>query len=149
MVSQMSSFAARYCSNLYPKAETYRVCNWCLIEASDAQTKASNSSNSSSSPAGGQDDPRHPTHGKSRKKSSGCSNGSQHYDNGATIKKQKSPEGSPSGASSGRRTTVSVAGKGGNGESEEMSNGSATNGVTRQVFRGKVRRYKLLDEVSS
>ncbi|GAB2232255.1 hypothetical protein Droror1_Dr00011287 [Drosera rotundifolia] len=147
----------RYCSNLYPKAETYRVCNWCLIEASDAQTKASNSSNSSSSPAGGEDDPRHPTHGKSRKKSSGCSNNSQHYDSGATIKKQKSPEGSPSGASLGRRTTVSVAGKGGNGakeedrdsKSDEMANGSVTNGVMRQVFRGKVRRYKLLDEVSS
>lgn len=22
----------RYCSNLYPKAESYRICNWCLTE---------------------------------------------------------------------------------------------------------------------
>ncbi|KAF5207445.1 hypothetical protein FRX31_002966 [Thalictrum thalictroides] len=26
----LSRFQHRYCSNLYPKAETYRVCNWCL-----------------------------------------------------------------------------------------------------------------------
>ncbi|KAF2299750.1 hypothetical protein GH714_003054 [Hevea brasiliensis] len=36
-----------YCSNLYPKAESYQVCNWCLSH--ETKEKSQNSSNSSSS----------------------------------------------------------------------------------------------------
>ncbi|KAK8477974.1 hypothetical protein V6N11_047397 [Hibiscus sabdariffa] len=38
----------RYCSNLYPSAEFYRVCNWCLNQKEDSKEQRSqNSSNSS------------------------------------------------------------------------------------------------------
>ncbi|GAB2271398.1 hypothetical protein Dimus_006237 [Dionaea muscipula] len=173
----------RYCSNLYPRAETYRVCNWCLIEASrgDDRIKTSDSSTNSPSPCAAVDDPRHPNHGmKSRKKgkgSGGGGDGGHHLDHGqagAMLKKQKSlPEGS------GRitRTTSSVvvaAGKGrGDGttilrkvdddqederrrrmmirrtKSEETANVNGTSVIMKQGCRGKVRRYKLLDDVSS
>ncbi|KAJ8551151.1 hypothetical protein K7X08_000521 [Anisodus acutangulus] len=39
----------RYCSNLYPKAESYRICNWCLSPKEISGEKTQNSSNSSSS----------------------------------------------------------------------------------------------------
>ncbi|KAK4746117.1 hypothetical protein SAY87_012429 [Trapa incisa] len=37
----------RYCSNLYPKAESYRVCNWCLSQQQEKSAAAPNSSVSS------------------------------------------------------------------------------------------------------
>ena len=60
------------------------------------------------------------------------------------IKKQRSPERSPSI----RRRLIT------NGKLEEKlrrtkSEEILNNGITKQVFRNKVRRYKLLEEVSS
>ncbi|GAB4861331.1 hypothetical protein Ancab_036492 [Ancistrocladus abbreviatus] len=144
-----------YCSNLYPKAESYRVCNWCLIEEAD---KASNASNNSSSPyksgTGGKEDPQH--HGKHKKKSNGDHHGGVPV-KGGQIKKQRSPEGSPK-AAAGRRWMDAGNSNNGSGavaervirrtKPEKMTNSNATN-VTKHVFRNKVRRYKLLEEVSS
>lgn len=72
------------------------------------------------------------------------------------IKKQKSPEKSPSTtvaaavAVARKRnitSTESVEERIRRTRSEEVSNPSG--GIMKQVFRNKVRRYKLLDEVSS
>ncbi|KAL0368567.1 UNVERIFIED_CONTAM: hypothetical protein Scaly_1075600 [Sesamum calycinum] len=45
----------KYCSNLYPEAESYHICNWCLSQKADkkgelqANTKATSPNSSSSS----------------------------------------------------------------------------------------------------
>uniref|UniRef100_A0A5B7BV87 PHD-type zinc finger plants domain-containing protein n=1 Tax=Davidia involucrata TaxID=16924 RepID=A0A5B7BV87_DAVIN len=142
----------RYCSNLYPKADSYRVCNWCLSQKDDTVEKTQNSSNSSSSNKNNSEDDRV----KNKKKNGGSDNhggpkgqrGTLQLQLNSPIKKQKSPERSPS--STTRKRIIS--GGGGTEErvtrtrSEEISNSGI---ITKQVFRNKVRRYKLLDEVSS
>ena len=152
----------RYCSNLYPKAESYKICNWCLSQKDDTKEKSQNSSNSSSSNKNQTDQDDH-SNNKNIKR-----NGNGTIDNLANlkgqrgtlllklndpIKKQRSPEDlpspSPSPSPSGRRRLITKARmeeKLRRTKSEEITNRI---GVTRQVFRNKVRRYKLLDEVSS
>ncbi|MBA0566052.1 hypothetical protein Golob_010902 [Gossypium lobatum] len=136
----------RYCSNLYPKADSYEVCNWCLNQKADS--KSQNSSNSSPSCKDNSEDD-----GKNQKK------GDQNHGNHNNPKlqftkkystgKPKSPEKRPPSTARKRiisnarleeqfRTTMR--------KSEEISKGGH---ITRHVFRNKVRRYKLLDEVSS
>lgn len=74
--------------------------------------------------------------------------------NSVPIKKQRPPEELPEKSSSpGGRKRVIMTRSGGveeklrRSKSEDMSNNSGI--ITKQVFRNKVRRYKLLDEVSS
>ncbi|KAA8538153.1 hypothetical protein F0562_027761 [Nyssa sinensis] len=142
----------RYCSNLYPKAESYRVCNWCLSQKDDTVEKTQNSSNSSSSNKNNSEDGDHV---KNKKKNGGSDNhggpkgqrGTLQLQLNSPIKKQKSPERSPS--STARKRIISGSGmeeRVRRTRSEEISNGGI---ITKQVFRNKVRRYKLLDEVSS
>ncbi|KAM7516885.1 hypothetical protein LguiA_006468 [Lonicera macranthoides] len=126
----------RYCSNEYPKAESYRVCNWCLTQKGD--DKAQNSCRNNSDP----DDIKTK---KGLKEKRGTL---QLQLNGLIKKRQRSPENTPAPAA-GKRVMRS----GGledsllrRSKSEETSNSGI---ITKQVFRNKVRRYKLLDEVSS
>ncbi|CAK7347223.1 unnamed protein product [Dovyalis caffra] len=138
----------RYCSNLYPKAESYQVCNWCLSH--ETKEKSQNSSNSSSSNKNNSEDDSKSS--RNNKKKDGDNQGGLLRNHRGTlqlqinspIKKQRSPERSPS---TRRRliTNGKLEEKLRRTRSEEISN----NGITRQVFRNKVRRYKLLDEVSS
>ncbi|RWW25625.1 hypothetical protein BHE74_00053420 [Ensete ventricosum] len=104
-------FQHKYCSNLYPKAEAYRACNWCLRDVAAAgkpvapqNCTAQNNSNGDVGSA---------TAVKLRRCSSAL-----HLDK--PIKRQRLPE-KPCEAPS----------------------------QAKQVFRGKVRRYKLLEQVSS
>ncbi|XP_060171325.1 uncharacterized protein LOC132602509 [Lycium barbarum] len=46
----------RYCSNLYPKAESYQICNWCLSTTKEKIQKSSISSSSSRNTS--EDDPK-------------------------------------------------------------------------------------------
>lgn len=110
----------RYCSNLYPKAESYEICNWCMSRKEDKE-KSHNSSNSSSNKKTNSEDSNH----KRRNT-------------------QKSPERSPST----RRRIIT------NGALEEKlrrtrSKEVSNRVIAKPVYRNKVRRYKLLDEVSS
>lgn len=141
----------RYCSNLYPKAESYKICNWCLSQTDDTKEKSQNSSNSSSS------NKSQTERNGNTKKSDNLANlkgqrGTLQLKLDDPIKKQRSPaENSPSPTPSPttRRRLITRARmeeKLRRTKSEEMANRI---GVTRQVFRNKVRRYKLLDEVSS
>ncbi|XWS25348.1 hypothetical protein CRYUN_Cryun27aG0061400 [Craigia yunnanensis] len=142
----------RYCSNLYPKAESYKVCNWCLNKKEDSKEKSQNSSNSSASCKDNNED-------DSKKKKKGDNHGaglkgSQRNTNNLKlqvtknpIKKPKSPEKlSPSTTRKRIITNACLEEKLRRTKSEDISNSGL---ITRHVFRNKVRRYKLLDEVSS
>ncbi|KAL3340167.1 hypothetical protein AABB24_028673 [Solanum stoloniferum] len=152
----------RYCSNLYPKAESYKICNWCLSPKYVSGEKTQNSSNSSSSCKNTsdhniQDGPKLKkklisrnenndiigrTSPKGKIKGSNC-NLKVQLINKNPIKLQKSPL-----LAARKRVMideVNIEEKIRRTKSEEMSN----RGITRKVFKNRVRRYKLLDEVSS
>ncbi|EEF48594.1 conserved hypothetical protein [Ricinus communis] len=145
----------RYCSNLYPKAESYQVCNWCLSH--DIKERSQNSSNSSSSNKNSsEDDSKNRQNKKKSGNSEGSGGGLKTHQRGnlqlqvinSPIKKQRSPERSPQTTrrrliSNGRLEEIKLIRR---TKSEDISN---NNGITKHVFRNKVRRYKLLDEVSS
>lgn len=141
----------RYCSVLYPKADSYQVCNWCLNNKDETAEKAqnvSNSSPSSSCKTSSEDE------SKNKMKRNGYnSNNSDNYQVGIRgqrgslqlpVKKQRSPEQSPP-VRKRIITTGRLEEKLRRTKSEEISH----RGITRQLIRNKVRRYKLLDEVSS
>ncbi|CAH9052097.1 unnamed protein product [Cuscuta europaea] len=150
----------RYCSNLYPKAESYRQCNWCLRDQKDDD----NSSHSSSSlllsspphrAAGSDGDeiitkeiknekeklprsfsplPQHPQNLLvwSNKKGGGSSPKGVMRKDPFKVAAEKAPPLKTAGAASLRRSTSDV-------------------GIVKHVVvRNKVRRrYKLLEEVAS
>ncbi|OAY58070.1 uncharacterized protein LOC110608507 [Manihot esculenta] len=134
----------RYCSNLYPKAESYQVCNWCLSH--ETKEKSQTSSNSSSSNKNTSEDDSIKNTQDKNKAGLKSQRGSLQLQINSPIKKQRSPERSPVT----RRRLISNAKLEEKlirrTKSEEISNNI---GITKQVFRNKVRRYKLLDEVSS
>ncbi|KAL3504843.1 hypothetical protein ACH5RR_034684 [Cinchona calisaya] len=153
----------RYCSNIYPKAESYRACNWCLNnEKEDSAEKAQNSFNSSSSNKTTRSDDDDVIKNKKKIINGGNvknlqgTNGIKNEKgslklklNNHSIKKQRSsPERLPLLAARKRITTV-----GGAIQQESLrrtkSEDISNNVVRKQVFRNKVRRYKLLEEVSS
>ncbi|KAB1203885.1 hypothetical protein CJ030_MR8G020774 [Morella rubra] len=149
----------RYCSNLYPKAETYRICNWCLSQKEDTKEKSQNSSNSSSSIRNqGEDDSKNDKrngNGESLKNLKGRDY-LQLKLNGP-IKKQRSPQGSPSPSPSPCPSTSPSVRKRiiTNARLEEKLRRTKSEEITKKIgvakplFRNKARRYKLLDEVSS
>lgn len=179
---RFNSFIFRYCSNLYPKAESYQVCNWCLSQR-DEKEKSQNSSNSSSSNkinGREEDDSKNVKNTKKNHDSSNTNNNrvllmkSQRsinlklqQPNNKPIEKQRSPERLPPPPTPTPRTRKRIITNGALEEknlikrkkSEEMANNNNNNNnsnsnntvtpVRRPFFRNKVRRYKLLDEVSS
>ncbi|CAO2834459.1 unnamed protein product [Amaranthus hypochondriacus] len=155
----------RYCSNLYPKAETYRVCNWCLIQNDDRPTLTTTSNytnNSSNSPSATTKksnsvgiiklglkpkslQPTSPIKKPNRSPETGSPLGRKRInspiENQDKLRKTKSEElsnNNNNNNNSGSSSRNSSGGSGGGGPS-----------VIKHVFRNKVRRYKLLDEVSS
>ncbi|KAI4307463.1 hypothetical protein L6164_030647 [Bauhinia variegata] len=153
----------RYCSNLYPQAESYGICNWCLSKE-DTKEKSPNSSNSSSSyrnnGSDGDDSKSKRTRNGNSPRNIGCKKGQRdntlHLQLKNPIKKQqrspeaRSPPSSPSVLVSARKriiTNGALEEKLRRTRSDDISNRGGR--ITRQVFRNKVRRYKLLDEVSS
>ncbi|XXG70757.1 hypothetical protein AAC387_Pa07g0165 [Persea americana] len=112
----------KYCSDLYPKAESNSLCNWCLKEDREKHMKEATGNRSLSSTCGG-------SISNSKKKMVNTRNSDsnevgQKLQRCTTfqllvnipIKKKRSPE----------RLTFNR---------------------SKQVVRGKVRRYKLLEEV--
>ncbi|RWR89976.1 myb-like protein H isoform X1 [Cinnamomum micranthum f. kanehirae] len=123
----------RYCSDLYPKAESYQLCNWCLKEdggkaMKEAIENISNSNKNISTSSSGSNEVG--------LKLQRCSF-PLHLN--SPIKKQRSPE-----RSTQKKNNISD-------ESLRRTRSEDISIVTRQkqVSRGKVRRYKLLEEVSS
>ncbi|KAH0453429.1 hypothetical protein IEQ34_017753 [Dendrobium chrysotoxum] len=119
----------KYCSELYPKAEAYSNCNWCLREArgkSIAGEPLSDGSSSSSSS------------GEALLMASKLQRGVPllHLTIKPVKKLKLAAEGLPPASKSEEKEKSSM-----------VLTGSGR--VIRQPFRGKVRRYKLLEEVSS
>ncbi|KAF8023352.1 hypothetical protein BT93_F0757 [Corymbia citriodora subsp. variegata] len=150
----------RYCSNLYPKAESYRVCNWCLGPDSRedgapvVRTQQQNSSDSNSPRKGGAELEGDVKSGKRLRRGRIDDDRPQkpsplHLQavGGGRIKKERSPERILSPTTPNRRRIIT------RGELEEKLRRTRSEEIShvvpRQGFRNKVRRYKLLDEVSS
>ncbi|KAK9023482.1 hypothetical protein V6N11_003700 [Hibiscus sabdariffa] len=134
----------RYCSNLYPKAESYEVCNWCLNQKVDS--KSQNSSTCSASCKENSED------GGKKERNGNCNGGGAGFkgvQRNRNLKQQfvnkpESPEKRP--PCTARKRIISNARL----EEKLRARKSKEGGhITRHVFRNKVRRYKLLDEVSS
>ncbi|XAR62104.1 hypothetical protein NMG60_11016724 [Bertholletia excelsa] len=125
----------RYCSSQYPKADSYRVCDWCLHSQKEETAEKSQTSSHSLSHRIRKD--HHLI--KKEKKSDG---------NEKPIKKKPGIPPPAAGGGGGvaekrqmRRRKES--------EMDDKSKG-ASGTTTKLVLRNKViRRYKLLEEVSS
>nr|XP_027090979.1 uncharacterized protein LOC113711935 isoform X2 [Coffea arabica] len=150
----------RYCSNTYPRAESYRACNWCLNEKENSFNSSSSNKNATST----EDDVMKVAKKKSVHGGNGGGNGNLQRSNSSiksekgspklsviiknnrSIKKQKSPErSSPLLAARKRITTGSAVQESLRRTKSDISN----SGMKKHVFKNRVRRYKLLDEVSS
>ncbi|MCL7035729.1 hypothetical protein MKW94_028895 [Papaver nudicaule] len=170
----------RYCSNLYPKAETYELCNWCLRK-DDGTTMSSSGhhheqqtsdKSSSSQPEKTimikQNKPVRLKIQLRRCNSQILNNNNSSSSTNSPVKKQRCLERlssssslTPSAASgAGRKNTnnkmmiISNATEESESlirrtKSEDISKSAPSSPVVKQVFRGKARRYKLLEEVSS
>ncbi|KAF5739769.1 hypothetical protein HS088_TW12G00979 [Tripterygium wilfordii] len=142
----------RYCSNLYPKAEYYRVCNWCLCEKDNKNSQNSSNSSSSTKTSGEGDI-------KSKKRNNiqgglkGRSGNSPLKPSSPIKKVQRSPERSSSPDKSRKKIVMNKALEEKlmrRRSSGDLLNSKNENGIVKKhVFRNKVRRYKLLEEVSS
>ncbi|MED6224159.1 hypothetical protein PIB30_081159 [Stylosanthes scabra] len=158
----------RYCSNLYPKDEACETCNWCLSqqkeESNNAKEKSPNSSNSSSSHHKNNNNDEGNNNNKNKQRvikklqiqkpiiKKPKSPSDHHHHRSSRSPPSPSPSPSPSVMTPTRKRIVT------NGAMEERLRRTKSEGViasvrnggaTKQVFRNKVRRYKLLDEVSS
>ncbi|KAI3947618.1 hypothetical protein MKX01_034283 [Papaver californicum] len=165
----------RYCSNLYPKAETYELCNWCLKKDDgsiittghhEQKTSDKRSSRSEKTITIKNSNPVRLKIQLRRCNSQILNNNNNSND---PVKKQRCLERLSSSSSSLSSPSSSGVGRKNNNnrmmlisnateeseslirrtKSEDISNSSSSSGVVKQVFRGKARRYKLLEEVSS
>ena len=120
----------RYCSNLYPKVESYRACNWCLKQEAAVRIVTTKEATT----ANGNDGNNGSSSGSSAVK---LNRGAFPQHLNKAVKKQKVVQ---EASSSPNKT-----------DSPGMRSEEAPRrlGKGKQVFRGKVRRYKLLEEVSS
>ncbi|RZC67224.1 hypothetical protein C5167_010914 [Papaver somniferum] len=166
----------RYCSNLYPKAETYELCNWCLrkddgsIISTGHHEQQTSDKRSSQSRKTIMIKNNNPVRLKIQLRRCNSQILNNNNNNNDPVKKQKCLErlssssslSSPSSSGAGRKNTnnnktMTISNATEESESlirrtksEDISNSSSSSaGVVKQVFRGKARRYKLLEEVSS
>ncbi|XP_043710164.1 uncharacterized protein LOC122659076 [Telopea speciosissima] len=149
-------FQHRYCSDLYPKADSYRVCNWCLKrKGRKIIDDGANNSSSLTSPNNNSNnrlEDKKEEEIKNRRNDGlvgvKAQRGSLQLHLQNPMKKQRSPEQSSMAAPKRIIANGCLKEKLGRNKSEEIPK-TGGSGIVKQVFRGKVRRYKLLDEVSS
>ncbi|KAL8486815.1 hypothetical protein ACS0TY_023489 [Phlomoides rotata] len=150
----------KYCSNLYPGAESYTVCNWCLSQKDDKKGGGGGErliispKSSHKITTVHQDDHDGIKMIKKKRVLLGEGQGDRRtISSNSQIKKSSKL---PVEAAAGRRRVASDHAGGGGRDinirrtrSEEMSSKGGNGMIIKQVFRNKVRRYKLLDDVSS
>ncbi|PIA56278.1 hypothetical protein AQUCO_00700546v1 [Aquilegia coerulea] len=131
----------RYCSNLYPRNESFRVCNWCLKKEKE-NTEGTNTSTVSSSPSSSNYNNFIKEEAKDRKKAGllkkkNCttSEGNSHDEFLHINNTMKKSSRSAADKSLGRLQIHSHPEIGNNKE------------IKKQMFKGKVRKYKLLEDV--
>ncbi|XP_022772279.1 uncharacterized protein LOC111314924 isoform X2 [Durio zibethinus] len=129
----------RYCSSLYPKAESCKVCNWCLNQNEDSNEKSQNSS--ASCKDNNEDDNKNKKKGDNNH-GAGLKGSQRHTTNVKLqlmknpIKKPKSPEKLSPGTTRKRIiTNARLEEKLRRKKSEEISNSGL---ITRHVFRNKM-----------
>ncbi|KAK9002904.1 hypothetical protein V6N11_060479 [Hibiscus sabdariffa] len=134
----------RYCSNLYPKSESYKVCNWCLNQKEKSHDSFNSSASCQNKIQEDDDDDESKKKGDDYRRNTNSSKLQKLIKN-PTTKKPMLEE-----RSSKRKriiTNACLEEKLRRRKPEEMM---TKNGIiTRHVFRNKVRRYKFLDEVST
>ncbi|KAH6768385.1 hypothetical protein C2S51_013721 [Perilla frutescens var. frutescens] len=128
-------------NNLYPRAESYHICNWCLSQkdekkGEDLETSKSSQNLSHKTTS----DHQHTIKIKKSKRDDDHSVDRIKTIDHNQIKKQinKPPPPSKRVVINSERTIIK--------RSRSESNAGL---IVKPVFRNKVRRYKLLDEVSS
>ncbi|KAK1278893.1 hypothetical protein QJS04_geneDACA019643 [Acorus gramineus] len=145
----------RYCSNRYPKADSYKVCNWCLRDDGGKKAVTTTTTKGSLSKEGSQS--TSPTSPKTPNSNSinNETTSPKFQQRGSIplslinkpIKKQKSLDKPPAHKkivvkgcveSSIQRT-----------RSDEVFNVAGLRPRPKPAFRVKIRRYKLLEEVTS
>lgn len=112
----------RYCSDLYPKAESNGLCNWCLKEDREKHMKEAIGNRSLSSSCSGS-----------------ISNSKKN------IVNTRNSDSNEVGLKLQRCTTFQLHGN--KPIKKKRSPDRLPVNRSKQVFRGKVRRYKLLEEV--
>ncbi|XP_039038703.1 uncharacterized protein LOC120176328 [Hibiscus syriacus] len=137
----------RYCSNLYPKAESYEVCNWCLNQKMNSKSQNSSTSSPSCKHNSEDDDENKGkcdyNNGRSGfKVAHKNKNLKLRFVNGPNSPEKRPPYTTRKRIISNARLEEKLRTR----KSKETSSGGH---ITRHGFRNKVRRYKLLDEVSS
>ncbi|GAU34392.1 hypothetical protein TSUD_217320 [Trifolium subterraneum] len=151
----------RYCSNLYPKIEFFGTCNWCL--SPENSPNSSNSSSSYKKNMSTEDEGKNKIIKGSGGGGGGSASGGRVYhlqllkhpmkkQNSPSEKKSPLASTSPSILVSTRKriiTNGALEEKLRRTRSKDIIKSSNSIGATKLVFRNKVRRYKLLDEVSS
>ncbi|WOL08761.1 hypothetical protein Cni_G17514 [Canna indica] len=115
----------RYCSNLYPKFQRYSTCNWCLRERSEEQKSA-----------GSTDDGTNKLH---RNASAAPARRRLRILKKDAVKKQGKPAGMMLPASP---VTAGMS------KSDSSPSFSLRRRKQAEAFRSKVRKFKLLEEVS-
>ncbi|KAK8501055.1 hypothetical protein V6N12_000162 [Hibiscus sabdariffa] len=126
----------RYCSNLYPKSESYQVCNWCLNQKEDSKDSSASCKSKIEDDKNKGDDYRRDTNSSKLQK----------LIKDPTKKPMSEERSSPTTKRKRIVTNACLEEKLRRTKSEEMSKNGI---ITTHVFRNKVRRYKFLDEVSS
>ncbi|KAK9109087.1 hypothetical protein Sjap_017147 [Stephania japonica] len=142
----------RYCSNLYPKAELYQICNWCLKKESMSSTteeeEIENSSSISSSSHNNDCKDKEDRDKNNCKKNNitqsylkGHGNDLHHRDQivvaNKPIKRHRSSPDHHHHKEHKEGNLIRIPKFG------EISQ----NRITKKVFRGRIQRYKLLEEV--
>ncbi|XP_074587468.1 uncharacterized protein LOC141843302 [Curcuma longa] len=146
----------RYCSNQYPNVEFYTLCNWCLREGSNSSGKEAvkegySNFNASSISFSGNDD------------SNDTDNDNREVNNNNTSNTTNASSSTGSGVKLHRvhlssqldnpikkpRILLNRSASDVTDRIRSTGEFSPRLGKARQVFKAKVRRYKLLEEVSS
>ncbi|KAF9622992.1 hypothetical protein IFM89_035707 [Coptis chinensis] len=141
----------RYCSNLYPKAETYEVCNWCLNKDGSKLERTQSSLSFTYR--------RNNSEGEEENKMRIKRNNGNNSSHVTSMKVQKRVTNTPLHVNSPIKkqrvhSDQSIEGKKRVYHAEESLRRTKSEGMIKagmlkqQVFRGKVRRYRLLEEVS-
>ncbi|PIA46498.1 hypothetical protein AQUCO_01500206v1 [Aquilegia coerulea] len=161
----LSRFQHRYCSNLYPKAEIYRVCNWCLnkegtkleagggtkLERTRSFASLSFTYRSNNNTKGEEEEDK-------KKKIKRNDHGNNHISN-RIISSMKVRRGETSSSSTSSNDQLHV--KKNSSIKKQSAHSDQSIGKKKivfrsegslrrtksEVFRGKVQRYKLLEEV--
>ncbi|KAK1263616.1 hypothetical protein QJS04_geneDACA011950 [Acorus gramineus] len=139
----------RYCSNLYPKVDSYRVCNWCLRDDGGKAVIVQSTTTKTPLSKEGSNSPSSPSSPNTNSTSSGTTSpklqqrGSIPLSLNKPIKKQRSPDRPPTTTN---KKIVVVTGCVEESVRRMRSDEAFNAERPKPVFRGKVRRYKLLEE---